>query len=110
MHAWAQGVKSDDEWWNERGPYGHCVLNGAETDLLSFCSLNGATVSNTWFQKKEIHKQTRQHPSQSSDTDYSIMRRAQSWRCLDVVVKREAVCNTDHRMLLVKMKLGKKFH
>ena len=29
---------------------------------------------------------------------------------MDVVVKREAVCYADHQMLLVKVKLGKKFH
>ena len=30
------------------------------------------------------------------------------WRCLDVTVKRRAVCNTDHRMLWVKLRIGRK--
>ena len=101
----------EDEWWHERGPHGLGVLNDVGRELLSFCSVNGATVCNTWFQKKEIHKQTWQHPKskQWHCIDYAIMRKVQCWRCLDVTVKRVAVCNTDHRMLWMKMKIGKKF-
>ena len=101
----------DKEWWDERGPHGFGVLNEAGRELLSFCSLNGATVCNTWFQKRAIHKQTWQHPKskQWHCIDYVIMRRAHSWRCLDVVVKRGAVCNTDHHLLLMRLKLGRKF-
>ena len=68
-------------------------------------------MCNTCIQKKAIHKQTWQHPKskQWHCIDYAIMRKSQSWRCLDVVVKRGANCHTDHRMLLVKMKIGKKF-
>ena len=51
----------EDEWWHERGPHGLGVLNDAGRELLSFCSVNGATVC------------------------------------------------TDHRMLWMKMKIGKKF-
>ena len=102
----------DDEWWDERGPNGLGALNDAGRELLSFLSVNGAAVCNAWFQKKAIHKQTWQHPKskQWHCIDYAIvMRKSQSWRCLDIVVKIGVVCNTDHRMLLVKMKIGKKF-
>ena len=34
----------EDEWWDERGPHGLGVLNDAGRELLSFCSINGATV------------------------------------------------------------------
>ncbi len=34
------------------------------------------------------------------------MRKTQCWRCLDVAVKRGAVCNTDHRLLWMKLKIG----
>lgn len=100
-----------DEWWDERGPFVHGILNDAGRELLAFCSLNGATVCNTWFQKKAIHKQTWQHPKSKRwhCIDYAIMRKTQCWRCQDVMVKRGAVCNTDHQMLLMKLKLGKKF-
>ena len=36
----------DDEWWYERGPYGHGLLNEAGKELLSFLSINDATVCN----------------------------------------------------------------
>ncbi len=42
------GSRSEnDEWWDERGPHGHGVLNEAGRELLSFCSVNEATVCNT---------------------------------------------------------------
>ena len=63
--------EADGEWWDERGPHGHGVLNRAGRELLSFCSLNGATVFNSWFQKKAIHKQTGQHP------------KSKQWHCID---------------------------
>ena len=53
---------SDDPWWYERGSHGLGVMNEAGRELLSFLSFNGATVCNTWFKKKEVHKRTWQHP------------------------------------------------
>ena len=90
----------------------HGVHNVAGRELISFCSLTGATLCKMLFRKKTIHKQTWQHPKskQWCCIDYSIVSRAQSWRCLDVVVKRGAACNTDDQMLLVKVKFWKKFH
>ena len=99
-----------DEWWNERGPHGYGVLNDAGRELLSFLSINEATICNTWFMKKAIHKQTWQHPRsrQWHCIDYSIMRRAHHWRCVDITVKRGSDCNTDHRMLWMKLRTGRK--
>jgi len=51
----------NDTWWKERGPHGFRVLNDAGKKLLSFLSVNGATVCNTWLQKRDIYKQTWQH-------------------------------------------------
>ena len=53
---------ADDEWWYERGPHGYGDLNEAGKELLSFLSTNEATVCNSWFQKRDIQKQTWQHP------------------------------------------------
>ena len=109
MCAWGLRSEADDEWWDERGPYGHGVLNSAGRELLSSCSLNGATVCNTWFQR-EGNPQTDLAAPKSKQwhcIDYAIMRRAQSWKYLDVVLKRGAACNTDQ---LVKLKHGKKFY
>ena len=59
-HMGARGM--DDEWWYERGSHGYGELNDTGRELLSFLSINEATVYNTLFQKKDIHKQTWQHP------------------------------------------------
>lgn len=103
-------VSGGEEWWYERGPHGHGALNEAGRELLSFLSINGATVSNTWFVKKDIHKQTWQHPKskQWHCIDYAIMRKAHCRRCLDVTVMCGAQCNTDHMMLKAKLQIGKK--
>ncbi len=63
----------DDEWWYERGPHGHGVLNEAGRELLSFLSTNEATVCNTWFAKKNIYKQTWQ--GQNSGTVLTMQSR-----------------------------------
>ena len=103
-------VSGNEEWWYERGPHGHGVPNEAGRELLSFLSINEATVCNTWFAKKDIYKQTWQHPKskQWHCIDYAIMRKAHRRRCLDVTVVRGAQCNTDHMMLKVKLQFGNK--
>lgn len=100
----------DDEWWHVRGPHGYGELNEAGKELLSFLSTNDATVCNTWFEKRDIHKQTWQHPKskQWHCIDYVIMRKADQRKCLDVSVLRGADCNTDHRMLRAKVMVGKR--
>ena len=97
------------EWWYERGPNGYGELNEAGMELLSFLSTNEATVCNTWFQKKEIHKQTGQHPKSHKwhCIDYVIMKVEHRRRCLDVCVMRGADCNTDHRLVRAKLVIGR---
>ncbi len=51
-----------DEWWYERGPHGYGDLNDAGRELLSFLATNEVTVCNSWFKKRNIQKQTWQHP------------------------------------------------
>ena len=102
-------VSGNEEWWYERGPHEHGALIEAGRELLSFLSINEATVCNTWF-AKDIHKQTWQHPKskQWHCIDYVIMRKAHRRRCLDVTVVRGAQCNTDHMMLKVKLQFRRK--
>ena len=56
---------------NVLGPHGHGELNEAGKELLSILSKNEATVCNTWYQKKGIHKATWQHPG------------SKKWHCID---------------------------
>ena len=50
----SRGVNDDDEWY-KRGPHRYGELNVAGRELLSFLSINEATVCNTRFKKKDIH-------------------------------------------------------
>ena len=68
----------EDDWWCERGPHGYGDLNEAGLELLSFLSTNGATVCNSWFKKRDIKKQTWQHP------------KSKKWHCIDHVIMRQA--------------------
>ena len=72
-------------WWYERGPHGYGELNEAGKELLSFLSVNEATVCNTWFEKKAMQKQTWQHPKLRlwHCTDYAIMTKNDRRMCLD---------------------------
>ena len=88
---------SDDEQWSGvRGPHGYGVANDAGRELLSFLSSHQATVCNTWFKKKDIHKQTWQHPKSKkwSRIDFVVMQQKARGLCMDVAAKRGAVCNT----------------
>ena len=88
---------SDDEQWSGvRGPHGYGVANDAGRELLSFLSSHQATVCNTWFKKKDIHKQTWQHPKSKkwSRIDFVVMQQKARGLCMDVATKRGAVCNT----------------
>ena len=99
----------DDERWYQRGPHGYDELNDAGRELLSFLSTNEATVCNTWFQKRDISKQTWQHPKSQKwhCIDYLIMRKTHRRKCLDVPVMHGADYNTDHRMLRAKLVVGR---
>lgn len=102
------GSREDDDMWAAvRGPHGLGMVNDAGRELLSFLSSHQATICNTWFSKKNIHKQTWQHPKskQWSCIDFVVVRQSDRKLCLDVTVRRGAVCNTDHQLVVAKMKL-----
>jgi hypothetical protein len=75
--------------------------------LIDFCALNGLKIMNTWFRKKKIHQGTWQHPATKSwhMIDFVVVNR-KYWRSVeDVSVRRRANIESDHNMLLVKMRL-----
>ena len=99
----------EDHWEKSRGPRGFGEMNDAGKELLSFLSLNEATVCNTWFQKKDLYKCTWQHPKSKRwhCIDYAVVRARDRRRCLDASVKRGAECNTDHQLLRIKLHMSK---
>ena len=99
--------EDDDIWGEVRGPHGFGLCNDSGKELLAFLARNESIVCNTWFKKKDIHKQTWQHPKskQWHCIDYAIMRRQDRKRCLDATVRRGAECNTDHQLLCIKVRI-----
>ena len=72
------GIDTDDPWWEVRGPHGFGTLNSSGRELLNFFSSNNATVCNTWFRKRDIHKGTWRHP------------RSGQWKCIDFIAVAQA--------------------
>ena len=70
----------DDTWEGVRGPHGYGETNDAGRELLTFLSTIEATVCNTWFRKKNIHKQTWQHP------------KSKHWHCISLAVQLLRLC------------------
>ena len=91
-----------------RGLHGCGVINDAGKELLGFLSALQATVCNTWFWKKDIHRVTWQHAKskQWSCIDYVIMRESDRRMCSDVTGKRGAECNTDHQFLRASVRMA----
>ncbi len=100
-------VSAEEEWSSVRGPHGFGDINDSGKELLSFLSLHQATVCNTWFEKRDIHKHTWQHPKskQWSCIDYVVMRQRERSLCLDVATRRGTECNTDHHLVVMKLQL-----
>ena len=101
----------DDHWQRVRGPCCLGGVNGAGADLLHFLLLSEATICNTCFQKKNIYKQTWQHPMTKRwyCIDYVMMRQKDRRRCVDAEVKRGAECHTDHQLLRAKLLMSRQW-
>ncbi len=99
--------REDDQWESVRGRHGVGEVNEAGEELLNFLLLNEATICNTWFQKKSIHKYTWQHPRSKvwHCIDFTIVRQCDRRRCLDAEVMRGAECHTDHHLLRIMLKM-----
>ena len=92
--------------WRE-GVHGTGKMNEAGRELLTFSALNKLTITNTYFEKKTIHKNTWQHPGSKKwhCIDYVIMRQSQRRLCADVGVLTCADSGTDHKLLVAKVQL-----
>ena len=97
----------DGEWSSVREPHGFESTNDSARELLAFLAQHQATVCNTWFRKKDIHKQTWPHPKskQWSCIYYVMIRQQDRRKCLDVAARRGAENNTDHNLVHVKLRL-----
>ncbi len=74
-----------DRWEGVLGKHSLGNMNEAGLFLLSFCSMNNLSIVNTFFEKKDIYKQTWQHPGTKAwhCIDYILMRQNQRKQCSD---------------------------
>ena len=81
FNAWVGSNHPDfgkGEWSGVRGNHRVGNVTGAGRALLTFCAVNGLTVMNTWYEKKEIYKYTWQHPG------------SKMWHCIDYILMRQS--------------------
>ena len=105
--------RSDDEddlWSSVLGPHGYGEVNDAGKELFSFLSCHQAAVCNTWFEKKDVYKQTWQHlrSKKWNCSDFVVMNQRHRRYCVDVSVKRGAFCNTDHNFVCTRLRFVRK--
>jgi len=101
-----------DIWDGVLGPHGYGTVNDAGKELLSFLSCHQATICNTYFKKKDAHKQTWQHPRSKKwhCIDFVVVDQQNRRYCTDVTVQRRAFCNTDHHLVCAKFCFEKTYH
>ena len=111
MGDWNARVGSnveDGQWDRVLGMHGLGRMNEAGLNLLSFCAVNNLSIMNTFFMKRDIYKQTWQHPGTKvwHSIDFFVMRHCQQKWCLDVQVMRGAGCWSDHRMVRARLRMN----
>ena len=63
----------DHQWTNVRGIHGVGKMNKNGAISLSFCALNCLSIMTTYFEKRDMHKYTWQHPG------------SKIWHCIDIL-------------------------
>lgn len=101
------GVDLQAEWSHVRGPDGIGECNDAGKELLSFMSINDASICNTWFKKRAIYKQSWQHPCTRKwhSIDFIVVHQRDRLLCQDCRVIVSAHCGSDHRLVCMDFKL-----
>ncbi|XP_026502255.1 craniofacial development protein 2-like, partial [Terrapene carolina triunguis] len=94
-------------WKGVIGPHGVGKMNSNGLLLLSLCSENDLTITNTLFQQADKYKTTWMHPrsKQWHLIDYAIVRRRDIRNVLITRVMRGAECWTDHRLVRTSLQL-----
>ncbi|XP_029766781.1 uncharacterized protein LOC112117806 [Terrapene carolina triunguis] len=101
-------VGADSEnWKGVIGPHGVGKMNSNGLLLLSLCSENDLTITNTLFRQANKYKTTWMHPrsKQWHLIDYAIVRRRDIRDVLITRVMRDAECWTDHRLVRTSLQL-----
>ncbi|KAK0135214.1 Craniofacial development protein 2 [Merluccius polli] len=83
-------------------------MNSSGLRLLSLCSELGLTITNTFFQLRNMHKTSWMHPRSKHRhlIDYVIVRRCELRDVLLTRAMRGAECSTDHRLICSALQLN----
>ena len=96
-------------WQGTIGRFGAGELNENGERLLNFCALNDMVVTNTLFQHRPCHQHTWFHPAQSSHSghmlDYVLVSQQFCSSILDTRVYRKTNLESDHRLVVSKVRL-----
>uniref|UniRef100_A0A2C9KQ66 Endonuclease/exonuclease/phosphatase domain-containing protein n=1 Tax=Biomphalaria glabrata TaxID=6526 RepID=A0A2C9KQ66_BIOGL len=97
----------NDAWPKCLGPHGVGKINDNGKRLLEFCSSHELCVTNTFFSGKECHKVSWQHPRSKRwhQPDLCITRRMDLKSVIHTRSYHSADCNSDHSLVLSKIKL-----
>ena len=98
-------------WQGTIGRFCPAECNENGVCLLDFCTLNGLVVTNTLFQHRPCHLEAWFHPAEASRTgnghvlDYILVNRHFRSSVLDTRVFRKTYFESDHRLLVSKLRL-----
>ena len=98
-------------WRGTIGHFGPEEQNENGVRLLDFCALNGLVVTNTLFQHRQCHKMTWYHPAERSRPnnghvlDYILVNQRFRSSILDTRVYRNTYLDSDHRLLVSRLRL-----
>ena len=96
-------------WRGTLGRFGPAEQNENGVKLLDFCALNGLVITNTLFQHRACHQHTWFHPAESSNgghvLDYVLVNQRFITSILDTRVYRKTHLQSDHRLVISKVRL-----
>ena len=96
-------------WQGTIGRFGPGELNKNGERLLDFCALNDMVVTNMLFQHRLCHQHTWFHSAQSSRSghmlDYVLVSQQFRSSILDTRVYRKTNLESDHRLVVSKVRL-----
>lgn len=96
-------------WRGTLGRFGLAEQKENGVKLLDFCALDGLVVTNTLFQHRACHQHTWFHPAESSRAghmlDYVLLSQRFKSSILDTRVYRKTHLQSDHRLVISKVRL-----
>ncbi|GFN84368.1 endonuclease-reverse transcriptase [Plakobranchus ocellatus] len=89
------------------GPYGLGVRNERGETLLNFCEANDMMILNTWYQQHPRRRYTWISPGDRcrNQIDYMLVQKTWHSSFIKCKTKPGADCDTDHILVVAKMKL-----